>query len=709
MAELLAFGALSLYWAGIFWVLWKLARYEHPPAPARHPDRGPALPPSAAGEPGPKRVRLVLESGETVELLDFSGVARTSSEQPLPLELGPVEAPSPTAREVIAARPHWWSADTTPEAFAVPRALWVAPSFLLLYAGLSAAIVPLLSSLTEWYAGALAVVTGRQRWELLAMGGSLSFRPFLALLILLLSIFAVGSWAQRLKLLLFAWTLYAATILLVDATLVRYHDLWTPWPFAPVGGIVAGLAGLVVIIVTVFSRYLLPTGIRVLPRRRRSRLFLLVFLTCVGLAIAITVGFSWAREEYFDGLHIRFIGGLDSNLVIFLLALVILLFVASATLEHGKPTHGPRLSVAFLIPAHNEARDLGECIRAIDAAAAGYGGDCELYVVDNDSSDDTARVARAALAKCHNIKGDVLHCPTPGKARALNLGLSRITQDVVIRIDADTMVSPSLLDAVLPWFWDESVGGVSGLPLPNEATPRWLYPLRIAEVYYGVAFLRVAQGAADAIMVMPGMIAAYRRALVEELGGFAEGINGEDADITMRIGRLGYRIVTDLDVHVRTEVPETLAHLREQRQRWARGLFHMAGRNMSIIWMRQGLRGLWILPWSIFNASRRSMMIPILVCAFVVELLDPTVFALREISVVAGFLIGLQLVVISVLLLAYRQFAAMPFVPAYLLFRMFRAYTAFETLLTLRLKQSTAGAGAATTPGGGLSGARPST
>ena len=98
-----------------------------------------------------------------------------------------------------------------------------------------------------------------------------------------------------------------------------------------------------------------------------------------------------------------------------------------------------------------------------------------------------------------------------------------------------------------------------------------------------MAFLRVAQGAADAVMVMPGMIAAYRRTLAEQLGGFAEGINGEDADITMRIGRLGYRIVTDLDVRVQTEVPTTVAHLREQRQRWTRGLFHMAGRNMSTI------------------------------------------------------------------------------------------------------------------------------
>ena len=446
-----------------------------------------------------------------------------------------------------------------------------------------------------------------------------------------------------------------------------------------------------VIITTVFMRYLLPDGVRVMARRRRSRTFLLVFLGCVGLAAATAVGFGLVRDEYLDGMHIRFIGGLDSSIVIFLLTLIILLYVASATFEHKKPAGGARLSVAFLIPAYNEGRSLADCIHAIDAATARHFEGCKLYVVDNASTDDTAQVAREAIAACTAVEGEVLICRTPGKARALNMGLARVTEDVVIRIDADTIVSPELLATVMPWFWDESVGGVSGLPMPNKDTPRWLYPLRVAEVYYGVAFLRVAQGAADAVMVMPGMIAAYRRDLVEELGGFAEGINGEDADITMRIGRLGYRIVTDLDVRVLTEVPETIAHLREQRQRWARGLFHMAGRNMSTIWMRQGLRGLWVLPWSIFNASRRTLMIPILASALVVELIDPNVFALREISVVAGFLVGLQLVVISLLLLAYRQFAAVPFVPVFLLFRMFRAYTAFETLLTLRLKPARAG------------------
>ena len=266
------------------------------------------------------------------------------------------------------------------------------------------------------------------------------------------------------------------------------------------------------------------------------------------------------------------------------------------------------------------------------------------------------------------------------------MGLERLTEDVVIRIDADTIVSPELLATVMPWFWDDSVGGVSGLPMPNKQTPRWLYPLRVAEVYYGVAFLRVAQGAADAVMVMPGMIAAYRRTLVEQLGGFAEGINGEDADITMRIGRLGYRIVTDLDVLVQTEVPEHgRAPARAAPALGARPVPHGGAQHVHDLDAPGAARRLGAAVVDLQRLAADDDD-PGARLRAVVGLLDSSVFDLRQISVVAGFLVGLQLIVITLLLLANRQFAAVPFVPAFLLFRMFRAYTAFETILTLRLK-----------------------
>ena len=460
-----------------------------------------------------------------------------------------------------------------------------------------------------------------------------------------------------------------------------------PATFSPVGGIAAGVAGLLAIVISIFARYRLPGGVKVSRRIRSPSGLILMLVACLVTALAMTMLFAWAQREYFPDLHLRFIGGLDSELVIFLLAVVGLLYLAAALERDAKPESGPTLSVAFLIPALNEAHEIAETIRAIDEAAANYEGECRLYVVDNGSRDRTSELAAEAIERAESLEGIVLRCWAPGKAHALNLGLSFVTEDVVVRIDADTLVSPSLLNRIVPWYWDPSVGGVSGLPLPKRSTtPRWLYPLRLIEVYYGAAFLRVAQTTADGVMVMPGLIASYRRRVMQELGGFAERINGEDADITMRIGRLGYRIITDPAVEVYTEVPADLEHLREQRQRWTRGLFHMAGRNKSMIWMRQGARGLWILPWSIFNGSRRSLMIPILVCALTVELLDSSVISLREISVVAGFIVGLQLIVIAVILVAHGRFGVLPFVPGYLIFRLFRAYVAFETLLTLRLK-----------------------
>lgn len=580
---------------------------------------------------------------------------------------------------------HYVSHDTVPVGFAVVRPPWLAPLFLCVFAASSAALIPALPTLTASYAEAVAAAARVPQRDLLPDGASLSFRPFLALLIVLLSLFAVGSVVQRLKLFVFSLSLYSGSVVLLDLVLATASAPWVPSPFSPVGGIAAAFTGLLAIIVSVFTRYRLPKGVKVTKRLRTPRRVVLVLAICVAGALAVTIVFSYLRTRYFDEFRIRFVGGLDSEIVIFLLAVSFLLVFAAFMDRRLKPTDGPALSVAVLIPAFNEAHCIADTIRALDTAAQSYNR-CHLYVVDNGSRDATREIAKATVARCRSLTGTVLECPAPGKSRALNFGLAHIEEDVVVRIDADTVVAASLLTRIVPWFWDPSVGGVSGLPLPKATTRRWLYPLRIIEVYYGIVFLRVAQSAADGVMVMPGAVASYRRRPLQELGGFAEGINGEDADITMRIGRLGYRIVTDPTVHGYSEVPENLAHLREQRQRWARGLFHMAGRNMSTIWMRQGARGLWLLPWSIFNAARRAMTVPVLVCAITVEIIDPAVLSLREISTVAGFIVGFQLSVISVLLLTHRQLAVIPFLPAYLVFRIFRAYVAFEALLTLLLK-----------------------
>jgi cellulose synthase/poly-beta-1,6-N-acetylglucosamine synthase-like glycosyltransferase len=588
----------------------------------------------------------------------------------------------------------YFSPDTAPAGFATRRSALLAPGLLGVFAGVSAAMVPALPTLTRWYAALLAALARVHRAEVLGHGGSLSFRPFLLVFILLLSGFWLGTWRRRMAFCLFATLLYIGAVLPLDVLLARFQSRLLPEPLSQVGGIAAGLVGLFTIIVSVFARCQLPTGVVVHRERPRSWRLLARLAACILVATGCVAVYVLARNRWFPHFSVQLLGGLDSLVVLFLLSLTGLLLACSALDRKRRPQTTATPAVAFLIPAYNEAVGIAECLGAIDQAAARYPGDCVVYVIDNGSQDATVEVAQRALGECAHLRGQVLACLEPGKGRALNLGLTQVREDIIVRIDADTNVAPDIVGRLVSWFQDESVGGVSGLPLPKRvSTPRWLYPLRVIEVYYGVAFLRVAQTAADAVLVMPGLVAAYRRSVVVGLGGFGEGFNGEDADITMRIGRLGYRIVTDPGVKVYTEVPATLSHLREQRQRWARGLFHMASRNLSSISMLQGPRAVWNLPWSIFNAARRTMMVPCLLCAAVVSVLDPSVFSLREVSVVAGFLIGLQLIIISLLLVCCGEVAVLPFAPAYVVFRMYRAYIAFEAVLTLPLspaRQATA-------------------
>lgn len=582
--------------------------------------------------------------------------------------------------------PHYISVDTAPPGFAVRRPVWITPLLLATFAILSAAVLPLLPALTSLYARMLATITHVDSSELLHEA-SLSFRPFFMIFMIVLSAFAVGSWQERLRTLGFSLGLYVAALLIVDFVLVMAMSIGAPEPFSNAGGIAAGCVGLIVLVVIIFKQYQLPPGVRVATRWKRPRKYVLVLPLCSAAAVLLIIGVLEVKSRYLHFFHgIPIIGGLSSIVVLFLLAMSFLLYCIGIVQKRSKPVDGPLLSVAFLVPAYNEAAGIEECIEALNAAAANYDGVCRLYVVDNASTDETTEAAKRGIASCGALEGTVLYCPQRGKAHALNLGLRHITEDVVIRVDADTLVMPSLLEKLIPHFWDPTVGGASGVPLPRNPSSV-LGRLRTIEVYYGVVFLRVGHSAMDAVMVLPGIAAAYRRELLLELGGFGEGFNGEDADLTVRMGRLGCRIVSDPDAKVLTEVP-TLPHLREQRQRWARGLFHMAARNMSAVRMRQGARALCLLPWAILNSSRRCLMIPILMCAATVELIEPTVFTLREVSVIGGFIVGLQLLVITIVLLGHRKWETIPYVPLYLVFRVFRAYVALEALLSLQLKTS---------------------
>jgi hypothetical protein len=66
----------------------------------------------------------------------------------------------------------------------------------------------------------------------------------------------------------------------------------------------------------------------------------------------------------------------------------------------------------------------------------------------------------------------------------------------------------------------------------------------------------------------------------------------------------------------------------------------------------------------------------------------PEVVTLREVAVIGGIIVGVHVAIVIVMLLAYRRFRYLPYVPVYLVFRAFKLYVAMEALLTLEVRHS---------------------
>lgn len=89
------------------------------------------------------------------------------------------------------------------------------------------------------------------------------------------------------------------------------------------------------------------------------------------------------------------------------------------------------MTISIVIPVYNEADHLGACLEAIAVQAV---KPLEVIVVDNNSTDGTAEVAKAFDSVT------VIHEPQQGVVHARNRGFDAAHGDIIGRIDADTIV-----------------------------------------------------------------------------------------------------------------------------------------------------------------------------------------------------------------------------------------------------------------------------
>lgn len=179
----------------------------------------------------------------------------------------------------------------------------------------------------------------------------------------------------------------------------------------------------------------------------------------------------------------------------------------------------PTLSI--IVPAHNEEVLLGATIDALHQAARAVGEDYEIVVVDDSSTDQTAAVAQRHDARV--VRADVQQI-----AAARNAGARAAVGEMLVFVDADTIVQPQVLVEAVAAMRDGVIGGGAGAEFEADA-PRWAH----AAIGFAAWVLRTAGWAAGCFLFV-------RRAPFERVGGFDERyFASEEIHLSRSLKRLG--------------------------------------------------------------------------------------------------------------------------------------------------------------------------
>ena len=237
------------------------------------------------------------------------------------------------------------------------------------------------------------------------------------------------------------------------------------------------------------------------------------------------------------------------------------------------PEQWPALSI--LIAAYNEEALIGETLRSI--AALDYPGALQIMVLNDGSTDGTAAAVRDAEALfAGSIGRDLLlvsEKQNRGKARVLNDGLALAAHDLVVTIDADTLLEKGCLVALVEHLHASSpeTAAVAGAVLVGNQNDSWITRAQQWDYFHGIAAVKRMQGMYNGTLVAQGAFSIYRKAALVEAGGWPDTV-GEDIVLTWSLLRMGYKTGHAEDAVAWTHAPDTLRGLSNQRKRWARGM-----------------------------------------------------------------------------------------------------------------------------------------
>jgi cellulose synthase/poly-beta-1,6-N-acetylglucosamine synthase-like glycosyltransferase len=203
----------------------------------------------------------------------------------------------------------------------------------------------------------------------------------------------------------------------------------------------------------------------------------------------------------------------------------------------------------------------------------------EVQVLD-DSTDETCEIARACVERYQALGLPIRYHHRTNregfKAGALAEGLKTASGEFIAIFDADFLPGPDFLRQTLPYFHDPQVAMVQ---------TRWSYVNRDYSVLTEIETILLdghfviehgARFRRGAFFNFNGTAGVWRRATIEDAGGWQHDTLTEDTDLSYRAQLRGWRFIYLPEIECPSELPVEMNGFKAQQARWAKGLMQTA-------------------------------------------------------------------------------------------------------------------------------------
>ena len=249
------------------------------------------------------------------------------------------------------------------------------------------------------------------------------------------------------------------------------------------------------------------------------------------------------------------------------------------------PASWPRVLVQ--LPLYNEQNVVE---RVIDAAAAlDYPADRLHIQVLDDSTDATVALAEARVAHYAAQGLRISHVCRPNregyKAGALRYGLEENADEFVAIFDADFVPDPDFLRRTIPYFLqDKKVGVVQTRWGHLNEDESLLTRLQAFGLNAHFLIEQVGRTAAGFFINFNGTGGVWRRACINDAGGWHTDTLTEDLDLSYRAQLRGWRFIYRPEIVAPAELPAVMDALKSQQFRWTKGAAETAHKHLGNVW-----------------------------------------------------------------------------------------------------------------------------